>query len=154
MIRAILIAGALLCVGLPAQAQHFDNDGRIVAQQATKEIGRKRSPVNRSAARLLPHPIGCPRIAFCGCGAAVEIFGKPIRSLWLARAWYRFPKANPAPGMVAVRKHHVFVLKQHVGGNRWLAVDHNSGARKSRLHVRSIAGLTIVNPHARALAAL
>jgi hypothetical protein len=101
------------------------------------------------AATIIPHPSGCPRIAFCGCGAAVEIFGQPIRSLWLARAWFKFPKTQPAPGMVAVRRHHVFVLKQHVGGNRWLAADHNSGRRKSRLHVRSIAGYVIVDPRSR-----
>lgn len=43
----------------------------------------QRSFLNRQAT-ILPHPPGCPRRAFCGCGAAVEVFGRPIRSLWLA----------------------------------------------------------------------
>lgn len=98
------------------------------------------------AQQILPHPRGCPSRAFCGCGAAVEVFGQPVRSLWLARAWYRFPRAYPSPGTVAVRRHHVFVLRQHLGGSTWLVADHNSGGRRSRLHARSIAGYTIVRP--------
>lgn len=105
-------------------------------------------PTISHAATILPHPEGCPRRAFCGCGAAIEVFGKPIRSLWLARNWLKFPRAAPAPGMVAARRGHVFVLRDHVRGPNWLVVDHNSGSRKSRLHVRSIAGFQIVNPRA------
>lgn len=60
----------------------------------------QRSFLNRQA-MILPHPSGCPRRAFCGCGAAVEVFGRPIRSLWLAARWLDFPRAAPAPGMVA-----------------------------------------------------
>ena len=69
------------------------------------------------------------------------------RSLWLAANWFKFPRANAAPGMVAVRKHHVFVIRQVVGQNTVLAYDANSGGRKTRLHVRSLSGFTVVNPH-------
>lgn len=103
------------------------------------------SPVG--AAQMLPHPSGCPTTAFCGCGAAVEVFGSPRRDLWLAANWLRFPPAAPAPGMVAARRGHVFVLRQHVSGNTWLVADHNSGGRRSRLHARSLSGYKIVNPH-------
>lgn len=96
---------------------------------------------------FLPHPPGCPRIAFCACGASVEVFGRSIRSLWPARAWFKFPRTSPAAGMVAVRSHHVFVLKQQIEGNIWLAIDHNSGGHMSRLHAVSINGYKIVNPH-------
>lgn len=102
------------------------------------------------AETLLPHPRGCPRVLFCGCGAAVELFGRPVRALWLGAAWLKFPRTSPAPGMVAVGKRkggwHVFVLRQHVQGNVWLAADYNSGKHLSRLHQRSIAGFAIVNP--------
>lgn len=98
-------------------------------------------------AQILPHPPGCPRRAFCGCGAAVEVFGRPIRSLWLAANWLRFPRASPAPGMVAARRGHVFVIKQVLGGGRVLAYDANSGKRLTKLHVRSLVGFTVVNPH-------
>ena len=98
--------------------------------------------------RFLPHPPGCPARLFCGCGASVEIFGAPIRALWPSSAWLKFPRAAPAYNRVAVRRGHVFVLKRHVAGKKWLAADYNSGGRRSRLHIRSIAGYIIVNPYA------
>jgi hypothetical protein len=98
-------------------------------------------------ATILPHPSGCPSRRFCGCGAAVEIFGKPIRSLWLAANWLAFPRAAPAPGMAAARRGHVFVIKEVLGNGMVLAYDANSGGRQTRLHVRSLAGFTVVNPH-------
>ncbi|WP_244613598.1 hypothetical protein [Nitrobacter winogradskyi] len=56
--------------------------------------------------------------------------------------------AAPAPGMVAARRGHVFVLKRHLHGNTWLVHDSNSGHGKTRIHPRSIAGFTIVDPRA------
>lgn len=95
---------------------------------------------------LLPHPAGCPRRAFCGCGAAVEVFGRPVRDLFLAANWFRFPPSTPAPGRVAVRRHHVFVIKQVLGAGLVLAYDANSGGRQTRLHVRSLAGFSVRDP--------
>jgi hypothetical protein len=100
----------------------------------------------RHGTAILPHPAGCPARAFCGCGAAVEVFGRPVRSLWLAANWLRYPRTAPAPGMVAARRGHVFVIRQVLGGGRVLAFDANSGGRKTRLHVRSLAGFTVVDP--------
>lgn len=104
--------------------------------------------------RYLPHPAGCPRRAFCACGAAVHLFGKPIRGLWPVRAWRQFRQATPAPGRVAIerRRSHLFVLKQHVGGSNWLVYDWNSGGHRSRVHVRSIASAIIVDPTSRSYA--
>ncbi len=99
-----------------------------------------------AGATILPHPAGCPRRAFCGCGASVERFGRSIRSLWLAANWLRFPAAEPGPGMAAARRGHVFIIKQVLGGNRVLAYDANSGGRQTRLHVRSLAGFKVVDP--------
>ena len=91
-------------------------------------------------------PAGCPH-RFCGCGASLEVFGRIIPALNLAANWMlKFPRTSPAPGMVAARRHHVFVLKQHHAGNTWLVKDYNSGGGRTRLHLRSIAGYTIVNP--------
>lgn len=101
-----------------------------------------------SGAALQPHPDGCPSRAFCGCGAALRVFGSPVRSLWLAANWFKFPRAAPGAGMVAVRRHHVFVLEAHLEGATWLAYDANSGGHATRIHARSIRGYTIVNPHA------
>lgn len=91
-------------------------------------------------------PRGCPR-AFCGCGASLKIYGRIIPRLNLARNWFAFPRTSPAPGMVAVRRHHVFVLEHHISGNVWMVHDSNSGRGLTRRHPRSIAGYQIVNPH-------
>jgi hypothetical protein len=92
-------------------------------------------------------PAGCPR-SFCGCGASIRVFGRIVPGLNLASNWLRFPRTAPAPGMVAARRGHVFVLEQHVEGDTWMAYDANSGGRATRLHARSLRGYTVVNPRA------
>lgn len=101
----------------------------------------------RPANTVVAHPAGCPARAFCGCGTAVRLLGSPVRSLWLAANWLRFPRAAPAPGMAAARRGHVFAIEQVLGNGKVLAYDPNSGGRKTRIHVRSLAGYTVVNPH-------
>lgn len=103
---------------------------------------------SQARSEIQPHPRGCPKRAFCGCGASVNLFGQPIRDLFLARNWLRFPRAAPAHNMVGVRRGHVFVLKQHVRDDIWLVFDANSGGGRTRLHERSIRGYAIVNPAA------
>jgi hypothetical protein len=92
-------------------------------------------------------PAGCPS-AFCGCGASMRVFGHIVPGLNLASNWLRFPRAAPAPGMVAARHGHVFVLEQHLEGDTWMAYDANSGGHATRIHARSLRGYTVVNPHA------
>jgi hypothetical protein len=92
-------------------------------------------------------PAGCPR-SFCGCGASLRVFGHIVPGLNLAANWLRFPRTSPAPGMVAARRGHVFVLEQHVEGDTWMAYDANSGGRTTRIHARSLRGYTVVNPRA------
>jgi len=127
MLKALLAACALLC--------------------ALVTIAEAKPRYRYASGAVVAHPSGCPARAFCGCGAAVRIFGRPVRSLWLAANWFKFPRSQPSPGMVAVRRHHVFVLESYLGGNTWLAYDANSGRHLTRLHPRSIAGYAIVNPH-------
>lgn len=112
-----------------------------------------RSNARRSASlgevQILPHPVGCPARLFCGCGVSIEVFGRSIRGLWLSTNWFKFPRAEPAPGMVAVRRGHVFSIREVRGPGLVLAYDPNSGGRKTRLHLRRLAGYVIVNPHGR-----
>ncbi len=95
---------------------------------------------------LVSHPAGCPGRAFCGCGVAVKIFGHPVRDLYLASNWYKFPRATPGPGMVAVRRHHVMAILSYSGGGVATVYDPNSGGHATRIHQRSLAGYTVVNP--------
>lgn len=159
-----ITALALLCAFFiaPAEAKRFHLQPAPVdpcfifcpsapaPQKPVRKIHHSAPRTHKAAAlssQVVENPTGCPRIAFCGCGAAVRIFGKPIRYLWLAANWLHFQRAAPAPGMAAVSRHHVFVLEQHISGEQWLAYDANSGGHLTRMHVRSIAGYTIVNPH-------
>lgn len=97
--------------------------------------------------QIVGHPPGCPSRAFCGCGAAVHLFGSPIKDLAAAAHWFKFPRAEPAPKMAAVRQHHVMVLERHIHGSVWEVYDANSGHHLTRIHAKSIAGYRIVNPH-------
>lgn len=122
----------------------------VKALAKTQTASTQKYSIGERLTQLLPHPAGCPSRAFCGCGAAVEVFGRPIRELWLARNWFKFPPAAPAPGMVAVRNHHVFVIRRVISPGMVLAYDANSGGRRTRLHLRSLAGYSVRNPQGSA----
>src|SRR5882757_3411246 len=113
------------------------------------EFGQREvSRVDVAGAQMVSgRPSGCPH-SFCGCGAALRVFGRIVPELNLAANWLRFPRTSPAPGMVAARRGHVFVLEQHLGGDTWMAYDANSGGHATRIHARSLHGYTVVNPRA------
>jgi hypothetical protein len=114
---------------------------------AARELDANQVDANGNAAVIGGRPAGCPH-EFCGCEASLYVFGGARRELNLASAWMRkFPRAQPAAGMAAVRSHHVMILMRHIVGSDWLVHDGNSGNHLTREHVRSIAGLVIVDPH-------
>jgi hypothetical protein len=130
--------------------------GRTVAHPPEQRSFEQRAISNRDAMAEVSggrgqvvggRPAGCPR-SFCGCGASIRVFGHIVPGLNLAANWLRFPRTSPAPGMVAARRGHVFVLEQHVEGDTWMAYDANSGGRTTRIHARSLRGYTVVNPRA------
>jgi hypothetical protein len=128
-----IIAILLLCLfAFPAQARHHH---------------RHHHHGIYDAGTMVSHPAGCPWRAFCGCGASVEVFGHPVRNLFLARNWFKFPRTNAAPGMVAVRRHHVMVIRSVDANGNATVYDANSGGHRTRVHRRSLAGYTVVNPH-------
>ena len=96
--------------------------------------------------KIVAHPSGCPRVAFCGCGVSIKVFGKRVRNLYLAANWRKFPKARPVPGMVAWRYGHVFYIIKMARRGVALAYDPNSGGHLTRIHLRSLAGYRVVNP--------
>lgn len=92
-------------------------------------------------------PPGCP-YQFCGCGASLYLFGRIIPELNRAASWFRFSRTSPAPGMAAVRNHHVMVLEAPTSRpGIWLVHDSNGGRHLTWRHARSIAGFVIVDPH-------
>ena len=121
--------------------QHFERRAPSSGHSAVAEANVSRGPA------VGGRPAGCPR-TFCGCGAAIRVFGRIVPELNLAANWLRFPRTSPAPGMVAARRGHVFVLERHLGGNTWMAYDANSGGHATRIHARSLSGYAVVNPHA------
>ena len=152
------------CGAPPAWRQHEQSAKRAHKRRAKKArhatvkaaIVAKAAPIVEApkGATILPHPPGCPRTSFCGCGVALRVFGKPVRDLWLAANWFRFPAAVAAAGMVAVRKHHVFFIERVLGDGKVLAYDPNSGHHLTRLHVRSLGGYSVRNPQLASAAAL
>lgn len=115
-------------------------------QMTVTDAGNTTTTIGVSGDRVIGgRPAGCPS-SFCGCGAAIRVFGHVVPELNLASNWLRFPRTSPAPGMVAARRGHVFVLEQHLGGDTWMAYDANSGGHATRMHARSLRGYTIVNP--------
>jgi hypothetical protein len=142
----------------PAEARHrqhyvpnpacgFFQTCPLVSERGLR-IVKAMGGLGEAATQIIAHPAGCPARAFCGCGAAVRVFGQPVRSLWLAANWYRFPRSLPAPGTVAVRRHHVMVLESDLGRGVWKVYDANSGGHATRIHARSISGYAIVQPRA------
>lgn len=116
-----------------------------------RKVKKRQAPYQSSVAQIVSHPPGCPPRAFCGCGVSLHIFGKAVRAggLAIAANWLAFTRAEPAPGMVAARKGHVFAILENLGSGRVLAYDPNSGGHKTRIHVRSLRGYTVVNPRSR-----
>jgi hypothetical protein len=126
---AAMFAFAALVLTVPADSAPgrgalFPRGRHIAAASAAAAPG---ASLGIPRAVFLAHPARLSGQGVLGCGVAVRIFGRPIRELWLAANWFRFPRAAPGPGRVAVRRHHVFVLERHLVGNVWLVFDVNSG---------------------------
>lgn len=166
MLKLLALASALLCL-LTVNASACVETGTVMAplcngnnflagvrsirvtMHRVKQAANPRPRLARKtmSSEVVAHPSGCPARLFCGCGAAVHVFGHSVRDLWLAANWFKFPRTAPAPGMAAVRRHHVMVLEADLGGGIWTVYDANSGHHMTRVHARSLAGYVVVNPH-------
>lgn len=111
-------------------------------------VERFRYAPSQDGEQIVAHPPGCPHTAYCGCGTSWRVYGRLVRDLYLAANWYRFPRAHPAPGMVAIfGRHHVAYIEAVDGNGNATLYDPNSGGHKTRVHVRNISGATVVNPN-------
>ena len=88
------------------------------------------------------------RKLFCGCGVAAKVGLDNTSGFWnVAGNFLTLPRASPAPGMVAVTRHHVFVLEHHISGNTWMIYNPNGAYHKTWRQPYNITGWTIVNPN-------
>jgi hypothetical protein len=120
-------------------------------QQSNRRVARVPVRVNTRTAslspiRVLPHPKGCPRRLFCGCGASMHLFGTVKPGLMLAANWLRFPRATPGPGTVAARRGHVFVIDKVLSNGMVMAYNYNGAGGRSTYQALSLRGYTVVNP--------
>ena len=127
----------------------YDNSGRVTYVGAVEAASRHSRGDNYTYddGKIVGHPQGCPHTQFCGCASSVKVFGHPVRSLYLASNWFKFPSAAPAPGMAAVRNHHVMIIEAIDANGNAVVYDPNSGGHQTRVHTRSLAGYRVVNPH-------
>lgn len=157
MIRWAVVAGALLIAVAPADARagHHHHEATLAdmvghlwhkAVAAMADAGGLAETGGIDDSQILPHPSGCPHTAFCGCGVAVKVFGEARRDLWAAAAWRRFPRAACGSGRVAVWSGHVAYIQECHGDGTATLYDPNSGGHLTRIHRRSLAGATIVDP--------
>lgn len=128
---ALAAAISTVLLTLPAEARHHRYHRVVYSTDQGQILGGR--------------PSGCPH-AFCGCGTSIHVFGRIIPELNLASNWLRFPRAYPAPGMVAVRNHHVFAIESVNGDGTVVAYDPNSGGHATRLHTVSLSGYSVRDP--------
>lgn len=163
--RTSAVIAALICLVMTATAnakpQKKHSSNNAYSQQHRAQYHRiavkRHSPrrvrvVASRNVKMISRPAVCPPRAYCGCGAAVKVFGKSVRSLWPSSAWLRFPRAAPGHMKVAARRGHVFVIDYMIDSRTAMAWDFNSGRGQSRYHARSITGFTIVDPGRTSLA--
>lgn len=122
--------------------------------RADDRITRSTQTASYEDSAIVSHPAGCPRRAFCGCGVSVKVFGHPIRDLFLAANWRKFPPAHASAGMVAWRYGHVMYIMSANGDGTALVYDPNSGGHQTRIHTRDLAGYRIVDPNGNRVATL
>ena len=170
MLRALIATLTLLvaCSGAEARARHHHHyyhhhhHHRHYLSPAAGILGpglfhelqsvvpahhRRRGRALYDGGEVVAHPGGCPWSAFCGCGVSVKIFGHPVRDLFSAANWLRFPRAAAAPGRVAVfGRHHVVEIESVDGDGTVVAYDPNSGGHLTRVHRLSLAGAVVVDP--------
>lgn len=145
------LAALPLCVALcfPALGQSTPGHGAGTVETLSMVGAKSRSAYARGSV-VGGRPSGCPS-RYCGCASARYLgIPNPGGRLNLAANWLRlFPRTSPAPRMAAARRGHVFVILRVTGPGKVLAFDPNSGRGATRVHERSLAGFTVVNPHAR-----
>lgn len=128
MLKHLLLGAALsIALAQPASAHHRHHHWRHHAQHQHNESGR---------------PADCYGIPWCGCWLRHH-FGLTNKALNLARNWasmFGHRASGPAPGVVGVKSHHVFLVIRVTGPGRVLAISGNDG-HAVRTRERSTRGV-------------
>lgn len=129
-------------------ASYIQVDPISTVVKVVRTAGRiVRRTVAYSATVIGGRPAGCP-YQYCGCYTSLQVFGRIIPSLNLARNWYQFPRTQHAAGMAEViGNHHVRYIEADLGGGRYRFRDGNSGRHLTRIVEGPPRGIA-VNPHA------
>lgn len=144
---AVIAAGIFVALMQPATAAPVTcNDHGCSDWSGSPPAGRSSGRAHRGniewdRGRVVDHPSGCPRSLFCGCGVSVYVFGHPIKSLFLAAAYGRFPQtSSPGPRDVAYRRGHALAFMS-VSGNQATIYNPNSGRRLTRVQTVTLSAL-------------
>ena len=138
---ALIAAALFTVVSSSAEARHHHRHYRQHEVRTTTPPGEW-----GVSERIVSHPVGCPRSAFCGCGVSVRLYGHPVRALYPAAAYGKFPSCAASSGAVAYRAHHVFYIESANGDGTVQAYDPNSGGHLTRIHNVSLRGYRVVCP--------
>lgn len=149
-VAAVLTALFIITMKANAGECRSDNSGRMICNEATTLHARRHLPryadANGGEARVIGgRPAGCPW-KYCGCGLA-KFLGLADKRLNLAWNWAKlFPRTQAQPGAAAVRRGHVMLLVEHLGGTVWKVRDYNGGRHLSWIHARDVRGYVFVMP--------
>jgi hypothetical protein len=141
----------------PQERMDYYSGGGQSAPQAVQRRNR-RTDVTYEGSVVGGRPAECNirirgrLIPYCGCAVSLKTFGRVIPELMLASNWRKFPRASPAPGMVAYRSGHVFYIMSVVDSRTVVAYDPNSGGGLTRLHTVSLSRYRVVNPNGNRMA--
>lgn len=158
VVRNVILAAAATAglIWLFTSAAHSTERGIIVCnqqgcsdwQRPARRAARQQVDASGNSIVIGGRPAGCPH-RYCGCGLR-KYLGIDDTSLNLAWNWARkFQRTTAAPGMAAVRRGHVMLLVEHVGGTRYIVRDYNGGRGLSYIHERDVRGFVFVDPSTR-----
>ncbi len=136
---------------LPAEAKHLHKATQEAPQcfifcPASQVTSQPETHQRASQEVVGGRPAGCPH-AYCGCAVSLKVFGRIVDGLNLAANWSRFRSADPAPGRVAYRAHHVFLIQEVNSDGTVVAYNPNSGRGLTRIVTVSLRGYRVVDPN-------
>lgn len=126
----------------------------VVPARSTGRAPKRRRGRGRHKRRSSAIPQAVRRVPSAAAAAAPRRGSSARRSVRCGLLWPGLNSRGPrqVPAWLRCAGIMCSCSESHLGGSTWLAYDANSGGHATRIHARSIAGYTIVNPHATRVA--